>query len=463
MFGRTSARRHGSAFVFFATAMLRLLEAPPAEAPCNLMSNANEVTGLAGWIPAHEAEVMGDQDCHCDRILKSIFSISVKLHRELEALKARQWTAEGLNLQEAVDSGFRYDYSFDTGRYKCIYAELPGAMRMVEDAGEFFSAISLLHAKRCLYAELRLLLARFAVAVAEARAKHSQLALEIAWWGGFAKPSVSLRSHNHAVHSVIGSIESAAAHVNPDAITALLSGWQVETDSDGYAVAQAPDFHDPGGAFSEMNFLQRKLADRNGKEGWYLDRGLLVGLVRLWDDDGSQLAGDAPRLSVADLGAGAGHYSTFLNQSGLYEAHAFDGQANVENLTGGRVRHAELSQRGLWLGRTFDWVLCLEVAEHVPADGEQVFLENLARHASKGIVISWSLHGDVLPGEDVHPNAKKSLTDVEQSVLEGLGPSFVVDVKAGMALRRSAKIPWLRESLSVFIRPVPHSVAGPDS
>jgi len=92
------------------------------------------------------------------------------------------------------------------------------------------------------------------------------------------------------------------------------------------------------------------------------------------------------------------------------------------------------------------------VAEHVPVQDERAFLENLARHASTGIVISWSLHGDVIPGEDVHPNAKKSLVEVEQSVLHGLGPSFIVDGEAGAVLRKAAVIPWLRESLSVFLK-----------
>ena len=48
------------------------------------------------------------------------------------------------------------------------------------------------------------------------------------------------------------------------------------------------------------------------------------------------------------MGAFAGHYASWLNDTGLVTAFAFD-QANVEHWTQGRVRHAELADAELKL------------------------------------------------------------------------------------------------------------------
>ena len=45
------------------------------------------------------------------------------------------------------------------------------------------------------------------------------------------------------------------------------------------------------------------------------------------------------------------------------------------------------------LGKKFDWVLSLEVGEHLPKKFERIFIENLDRHNLRGIVLSWDLKG----------------------------------------------------------------------
>ena len=39
----------------------------------------------------------------------------------------------------------------------------------------------------------------------------------------------------------------------------------------------------------------------------------------------------------------------------------------------------------------------LQVAEHIPAQHEQTFLENVYRHAALGVVLSWAVPGQVRP------------------------------------------------------------------
>ena len=62
----------------------------------------------------------------------------------------------------------------------------------------------------------------------------------------------------------------------------------------------------------------------------------------------------------------------------------FDGAFNIDVLSGGFIKFADLSMEGLWLGRRWDWVMSVEVGEHIPSDKEDFFIDNLVRHACKG-------------------------------------------------------------------------------
>ncbi|XP_018017001.1 uncharacterized protein LOC108673650 [Hyalella azteca] len=126
-----------------------------------------------------------------------------------------------------------------------------------------------------------------------------------------------------------------------------------------------------------------------------------------------ELVGNA---SVADFGAGLGKYGMCLlrkNQTNfqlsekqkkeyiadmqatlqsikktpkvVYSWHGFDGGIAIEEVSGGFISHADLSEEGLWLGRKWDWVMSIEVGEHIPRNSEDYFLDNLARHACQGI------------------------------------------------------------------------------
>jgi hypothetical protein len=103
--------------------------------------------------------------------------------------------------------------------------------------------------------------------------------------------------------------------------------------------------------------------------------------------------------SVIDLGAGVGHYERHWeslaeegkNGPGPTSVRAFDGAENVEAVTKGKVQWADLTDRADF--GAADWALSLEVAEHIPADKEAAFLDNLQRHARKGMVISWAVPG----------------------------------------------------------------------
>ena len=62
----------------------------------------------------------------------------------------------------------------------------------------------------------------------------------------------------------------------------------------------------------------------------------------------------------------------------------------------GFIQLADLTKKqdfGGTTARQYDWVICMEVAEHIPREFEHVFLLNLVASAQKGVLLSWGLPG----------------------------------------------------------------------
>lgn len=155
---------------------------------------------------------------------------------------------------------------------------------------------------------------------------------------------------------------------------------------------------------------------------YLIDRGLVRGLVNFFGTD-----------SVTEFGAGKGCYTDALRIAGV-PARGFEGAEGIQHLTHGFIQHADLTTE-LELGLR-DWVLCLEVAEHVPKQHELTMLNNVHRHGRKGVVLSWSSakagigHVNPQPASYVH-NAMRRM-------------NYTEDVAAGKALRKSVSTwSWL--------------------
>mmetsp|Transcript_125791 Transcript_125791/g.199380 ORF Transcript_125791/g.199380 Transcript_125791/m.199380 type:complete len:417 (+) Transcript_125791:74-1324(+) len=212
---------------------------------------------------------------------------------------------------------------------------------------------------------------------------------------------------------------------------------QLRHMEDGAVLVQRREWQDSGGAFSAMHYQHRQLTD-----GWHLDHGLVASLIRLWQPP----PGGSPNhdtdsqchTSIVDFGAGGGRYCDFFNKTGEYCCFAYDGTSNVVELSKGLVQTQRLDQY-FDLGRTFDWVMCLEVAEHIPEEAEDILLDNLKRHAKYGLILSWSEHG-----EGPHQNAKP--WQEVKAMVEAKG--FSLDTVASSRLR--PQISWMRGSVHVF-------------
>jgi len=189
--------------------------------------------------------------------------------------------------------------------------------------------------------------------------------------------------------------------------------------------------HEADGRFSTMEALRRDTF----KE-YQQDKGLLQGLVR------HVLPVDA---LVADFGAGSGHYASWLNDTGLVTAIAFDGSPDIELVTKGAVLGADLA-KPLALWTQFDWSISIEVAEHIPADFAPTFLRNLDANSKHGVVLSWARPG--LPGlGSANPRG-----EMEVITLVRQHTGLFLDEDLTNKLRAASRVAYLAESLFVLVR-----------
>lgn len=167
----------------------------------------------------------------------------------------------------------------------------------------------------------------------------------------------------------------------------------------------------------------------------YFDKKLAVAL-------GDFFAGEEAE-SVVDFGCGTGEYIQALHQAGL-RCDGFDGNPDTPTLTDGLAQVIDLTAP-FDLGEQYDWVISLEVGEHIPEKFETIYIENLIRHARNGIVLTWAPVGQTGPG---HCNCKNN--DYVKDRLMSYG--FESDDAAEKFLRQRCGIHWFCNTLMVFRR-----------
>lgn len=88
--------------------------------------------------------------------------------------------------------------------------------------------------------------------------------------------------------------------------------------------------------------------------------------------------------------------------------------------------------------------MSLEVGEHIWKEGEQAFLDNVRRHAQRGIVLSWAISGQ--NGGHNHVNEQPNAYIIEQLKIRGC----TYDEQASTQLREVATLPWFKNTIMVF-------------
>ena len=107
--------------------------------------------------------------------------------------------------------------------------------------------------------------------------------------------------------------------------------------------------------------------------------------------------------SLLDVGAGSGQYGAFFEQQrerriAVPAWRGIDGATNVEEFTrkhgpaGSLTRHANICDETL-RPKPAEWVMSLEVGEHLPASCLTSYVQLLSRCARRGIFVSWAPPG----------------------------------------------------------------------
>lgn len=149
--------------------------------------------------------------------------------------------------------------------------------------------------------------------------------------------------------------------------------------------------------------------------------------------------------SVLDIGCGLGGYLAAFELWGAAEIRGVDGFADDGSVfIGDRYRCHDL-RVPLDLGRTFDLVLCTEVAEHLPAEAGVTLLETVARHARSRIVFSAARPGQ--PGFG-HINCRP----LEDWLRDWARLGWTPHVFDTCAMRALGTYYWFRRNLVVLTR-----------
>jgi hypothetical protein len=222
--------------------------------------------------------------------------------------------------------------------------------------------------------------------------------------------------------------------LNLNAVFRLLVEWSKSRDwTSSIATALESQRHCCGasGMISPTGFWDGPCIAHQHQHDECLSKALLALFVR------EQAA------TVVDLGCGTGSYVQQFRKAGL-AASGFDGNPATPHLSKGTCAVLDLSVVAE-VSVPYDWVLSLEVGEHLPKQHEAAFMENLHRHNSRGMVLSWAVKGQ---GGTGHVNEQDNGYIKEQICAKG----YVNDVEAEEALRAASKFKYFRNTVMVFRR-----------
>lgn len=146
------------------------------------------------------------------------------------------------------------------------------------------------------------------------------------------------------------------------------------------------------------------------------------------------------KANVLEFGSGTGKYIDYFRDNKI-NARGYDGVHDIYVRSGGAVSHADLTEH-VKLGSA-DFVVCLEVAEHIPKKYEEIFLKNVLTHCEQSLILSWAPPSQ---GGVGHVNTKERADVVELLYQKG----FQIDEGATNMLLRAATLPWFKENLMVF-------------
>ena len=149
--------------------------------------------------------------------------------------------------------------------------------------------------------------------------------------------------------------------------------------------------------------------------------------------------------SVTDLGCGTGDYVKRIAGAAI-SVQGFDGNPTTAELdvSGGLcVGPVDLTKERTW--NMTDAAMSIEVAEHIPAQFEDKFVDNLVSSARYLVILSWAEPGQ---GGEGHVNGKTAVA-VNQKMKER---GWEKNEGFTCQLQSSANLPWIRANVQVFTK-----------
>lgn len=144
--------------------------------------------------------------------------------------------------------------------------------------------------------------------------------------------------------------------------------------------------------------------------------------------------------SAVDIGCGNGGYTKYLIESGI-PCRGYDGSPLTSEITGGLCDIMDFSVP-VNIGK-YDFVLSLEVGEHIPAQYEQNFINNLVKTSTRYIVLSWGVVGQ---GGLGHVNCRNNDYVIAEMEKRGFAYNKLISER----LRINSTFPWFANTVMTF-------------
>jgi hypothetical protein len=194
--------------------------------------------------------------------------------------------------------------------------------------------------------------------------------------------------------------------------------------------------------------------------GWLYDESVIATHHVAFDDGfGTALASFLGTSSVYDIGAGVGQLQRLLKKKESPVDYAgFDGGDNIESMWGKttpvRGDPYHVVPEICWINAAApvslpkrDWVISIEVGEHIPQEYEAQFIDNLVGLCTDGVIVSWAV-----PGQGGRGHINEISNDYLVAEMRNRG--FKYDIAQTTVFRESVSGGdwWLKGSLMVYRR-----------
>lgn len=181
-----------------------------------------------------------------------------------------------------------------------------------------------------------------------------------------------------------------------------------------------------------MKINEKGFWENQTLEGHCYDKQLSEAMVKFFKSQDAKY--------VVDFGCGHGQYVNYLNDNNI-KSIGFDGNPYTSNFS--KFCSQKDLTENIDLSEKPDWILCLEVGEHIPEKYEHVLINNIHKNNKNGVLLSWAVEGQ---GGDGHVNCKNN--EYIKNIFVNLGYTNLLEEEN--KLRDFSSLSWFKNTIMVF-------------